>query len=430
MQKFTLILLAVAAFCTPSRAADTVANLPQAEILPIAFDERGVSGPGGERLKSELPDAQFVAIGEDHGFAEPPMLARALAVDMRRLKHPLFHAAEIGPSTAQWLRRQFGEKNTDLGLKAVGAAIKGKGLAMPFTSNVEDARLAADFLGKDGKSRLWGIDQEFMGSPMILLEGLASTSSDRAIKQELKAISDADQVALRKLAFNEAWLSTAEPENFDALETAFSKDAQAVRLLKQLSDSAKIYQLNNIGAYQASNERRSALMQGYFLQEYRRAGPSARVVLKMGAYHLGRGTTPVGIYDLGSLLPGLAAANGLKSLHIAYLPIGGNVRSISPSETAITAVKPYQDEGIGALLAVAGFPPEAVPASGYVLIPLANIRQRLSGAQRRELPEIARFVVTGFDYLVTTRDAKAATHFEAWVPDAGIPGNSGDTILN
>lgn len=418
MRKQIAVVWAALVFCSQSIASESAAIPAQIEILPIQFDAAGMSGAGGERLKSELPDAQFVAVGEDHGFADPPLLARALAADMRRLKHPLFHAAEIGPFTAEWLRRQFGEMSGDAGLKAVGTAIKDKGLAMPFTSNVEDAALAADFFDKGGKSRLWGIDQEFMGSPMILLEGLASRSADPAIKNELKQISEADQAALRKLAFNEAWLSNAKPEKFAALETAFPKDAQAVALLRALAQSADIYQLNNGGAYAASNEKRSALMQGYFLEQYRKARPSARVLFKMGAYHLGRGTTPVGIYDLGSLLPGLAAANGLKSLHIAYLPIGGNVRSISPSETAVTAVKPYQDEGIGALLVTAGIPPEAVPASGYVLIPLANIRTRLTGTQKRELPELARFVVTGFDYLVTTRDAKAATHFEAWAPDA------------
>lgn len=417
MRKQIAASLAALVFCSPSIASESAAIPAQIEILPIQFDVAGMSGSGGERLKSELPGAQFVSVGEDHGFADPPMLARALAADMRRLKHPLFHAAEIGPFTAKWLRQQFGEYKVGVGLKVVGAAIKDKGLAMPFTSNVEDAMLAADFFDKGGKTRLWGIDQEFMGSPMILLDGLASGAADPATKKELNDISDADRAALGKLAFNEAWLSTAKPEKFVALETAFSKDRQSVLLLRGLADSAAIYQLNNNGAYQESNEKRSALMQSYFLQQYRKAGPSARVLLKMGAYHLGRGTTPVGIYDLGSLLPGLAAANGLKSLHIAYLPIGGNVRSISPSETGVTTVKPYQDEGIGALLTAANIPLEAVPTSGYVLIPLADIRYRLTGKQKRELTEVARFVLTGFDYLVTTRDAKAATHFEAWFPD-------------
>jgi hypothetical protein len=32
------------------------------------------------------------------------------------------------------------------------------------------------------------------------------------------------------------------------------------------------------------------------------------------------------------------------------------------------------------------------------------------------LPEMTRFIVNGFDYLVTTRDAKPATHFEDWRP--------------
>lgn len=417
MWKLLVGLLAAFTLWGPTIANERTADLPQIEILPITFDPSGLSGAGGERLKSELGDAQLVALGEDHGFADSPLLARALAAEMRELGHPIFHAAEIGPFTASWLRQQFGAKVTSDGLKAVSTAIKGKGLAMPFTSNVEDALLAAEFFDKSGKSRLWGIDQEFMGAPLILLDGLVAATSDRATQKALVEIRDADQAALGKLAFDDAWLSKVQRNDFESLAHGFSGNGDALRLLEALSKSAEIYQLNNKGAYQASNESRSALMQGYFLKQYRAAGHAPRVLFKMGAYHLGRGTTPVGIYDLGSLLPGLAAANGLKSLHIAYLPMGGAVRSISPSETGVTAAKAYQDEGIGTLLTAAGIKAESIPQTGHVLIPLANIRYRMTGKQKRDLPELARFTLTGFDYLVTTRDARAATHFEAWVPD-------------
>lgn len=400
-----------------SLAAGEPINLPQIEILPISFDAKSLSGTGGERLKLELRDGQFVALGEDHGFAEPPLLARALAAEMRALGHPVYHAAEIGPFTAHWLRRQFADKGTEAGLKIVAAAMQSKGLAMPFTSNVEDAMLAADFFDPNGKSRLWGIDQEFMGAPMILLDGLIADTTNPIIRKSLSDIRDADRLALGRLAFGDAWLGKARRDEFGALAAGFEDKAETLKLIEALADSAEIYQLNNEKAFQASNEYRSALMQGYFLQRYREAGPSARVVLKMGAYHLGRGTTPVGIYDLGSLLPGLAAANGRKSIHIAFIPITGLVRSFSPSKTGVTTVKPYPDEGIAALLAAASISPDAIPPQGHVLIPLAAIRYRMSGKQKRELTEMARFILAGFDYLVTTRDAKAATHFEAWMPE-------------
>jgi hypothetical protein len=403
-------------FCSQSIASESTAIPAQIEILPIAFDAAGVSGSGGERLRSELGNAQFVALGEDHGFADAAVLARALAAEMKSIGGPVFHAAEIGPFTAKWLQQQFERKTPDNGLRSVAAAMTGKGLAMPFTSNVEDSMLAADFFDKGGKSRLWGIDQEFMGAPMVLLDGLAARTRDPALRKMLAEISEADLKALAKLDFGNAWLGKVRRDDMEVIASGFRDDRDALSLIEALTDSAEIYQLNNQGAYQASNEYRSGLMQGYFLERYRKAGRSPHVLLKMGAYHLGRGTTPVGIYDLGSLLPGLAAANGKRSLHIAYVPISGAVRTFGPSETGVTSVKAYNDEGISALLAAANVAPEAIPSIGHVLVPLAGIRHRLSGKQKGELTELARFVLTGFDYLVTTRDAKAATHFEAWKP--------------
>ena len=414
------IAAAVAALiiCSQSLASESPTIPARIETLPIEFDAAGMSGGGGERLRAELGNAQFVALGEDHGFADAPLLARALAAEMKSFGEPVFHAAEIGPFTAKWLQQQFGNKGKKIGLRSVADAMQGKGAAMPFTSNLEDSMLAADFFDKGGKSRLWGIDQEFMGAPMILLDGLAARSRDPALHKMLVEISDADQKALAKLDFGTAWLGKVRRDDMEVIANGFRDDHEALLLIEALADSAEIYQLNNQGAYQASNEYRSALMQGYFLDRYRKAGRSPHVLLKMGAYHLGRGTTPVGIYDLGSLLPGLAAANGKRSLHIAYVPISGSVRTFGPSETGVTAVKAYKDEGIAALLAAANVAPEAIPSIGHVLIPLAGMRHRMSGKQKRELTGLARFVLTGFDYLVTTRDAKAATHFEAWLPGA------------
>ena len=46
-------------------------------------------------------------------------------------------------------------------------------------------------------------------------------------------------------------------------------------------------------------------------------------------------------------------------------------------------------------------------------IPIAPLRHNLQGKKLRDLPAFSRFLLLGFDYLVTTRGAEAATHFEA-----------------
>lgn len=385
------------------------------EILPIAFSPEGLSGSGGDQLRVAMEQAQFVALGEDHGFAGSPELGRALvhdaaAVAERQDAGPLYHAVEVGPHTVTWVAAQLETG----GLAALGAGLKGRPWAMPFLSNIEDATLAAPFAAE---GRLWGIDQEFVGSPSLLFDVLAARTKDKATKALLAEWLARDDAALAAGKFDAIFTSYATPANFADLRARFGGDAEARAMIDDLAESTRIYQLNNSGQYFQNNEERSALMQRYFLTAYRAAPVKApRVFFKMGLNHIGRGTTPTSIVDLGSLLPGLAAANGRTALTIAYVPLGGTVRTISPSPAAFTKVAPYEDEMVGPILDAAGIARDRIPADGHVLIPLAPLRHNLAGKKLRELPAYARFMLLGVDYLVTTRGAEPATHFEAGKP--------------
>lgn len=382
------------------------------EILPIAFSPDGLSGPGGERLRDAMTSAQFIALGEDHGLSGAPELAQALAHDAEAIAAtqdvgPVYHAVEVGPHSAEWIAAQIETGGVD----SLVGAFAGRPWAMPFLTNVEDAALAAPF-ARSG--RLWGIDQEFIGAPSILLELLAARTKDKAVRARLAAWLEQDRAALSAGNFGGIMMSTAGPTDFAELQKGFPDDAQAGAIIDALAESARIYRLNNDGQYLQNNEERRVLMQNYFLVAYRAAAvPAPHVLFKMGAYHMGRGTTPTSIYDIGSLLPGLAAANGHTSLHIAYVPMGGMVRAVKPSPEGFTGVQPYRDEAIAPILNAAGLADDAVPAQGHVLIPLAPLRHNLQGKKLRDLPTFSRFLLIGFDYLVTTRGAEPATHFEA-----------------
>lgn len=404
---------AAAALFSQTVAAQTALPAEPVEILPIGFSPEGLSGPGGERLRGAMEQAQFVALGEDHGFAGSPQLGEALAHDAadiaeRQDAGPLYHAIEVGPHSVTWVAAQLEAG----GLDALGAGLKGRPWAMPFVSSVEDARLAAPFAAE---GRLWGIDQEFVGSPSLLLDVLAARTKDKGVKALLAGWRAKDDAALAAGKFDAIFTTVATDKDFAAIRAGFAGDAEALQIIDDLTESTRIYQLNNSGQYLQNNEERSALMQRYFLTAYRAAPAKApRVLLKMGLNHIGRGTTPTSIFDLGSILPGLAAANDKKALAIAYVPLGGSVRQISPSPAAFTRVAPYEDEMIGPILDAAGIARDAIPADGHVLIPLEPLRHNLAGKNLRELPAYSRFMLLGVDYLVTTRSAEPATHFEAW----------------
>lgn len=400
----TVLAVALAA----SSAAMSQSAAPTIEVLDLTVSNGSLGGAGGDRLRRELETAQFVGVGEDHGFAGSPELASALTAELGKVSgRPVFLAVEAGPQGTAWAARRLNQG----GLPALQVGFKGQPFALPFLSNVEDARLAQGF-AKSG--RMWGIDQEFIGSAAQLFDDIAARCTNKDAAAKLRELAKADRMALGAGQFDKAAMSALAPAAIRQL----GKDCAARGTAPQfeaIAISAQIYQYNNTRQYARNNEERAGLMADYFMTAYRSAKvPAPRVVLKMGAYHLGKGTTPTRIYDLGSYLPVLAAQNGLRSLHIAWLPIGGKVRQIRPDGTNFTAVTPYEDDVVSPLLKAAGIDPARVPDKGYVLIPLQPIRYAISGKALDALPEMTRFTLLGFDYLVTTRDAQAATHFEAW----------------
>ncbi|MDX2209449.1 MAG: hypothetical protein SFV20_03725 [Sphingopyxis sp.] len=380
------------------------------EILPIDFAGGTLGGAGGDRLRGALTDAQFIALGEDHGLAGPPQLAHALANAAQALPNadPLFHAVEVGPITTKWTQDLLAKG----GLAALDRALDGRALTMPFLSNVEDAALAAPFARQ---GRLFGIDQEFVGAPILLLEMLAARTRDTALRKQLEAATKADIAAIAEGRFNDLWLFKTDAAAVAALRQRFARDTKAQAIFDALAVSAEVYRLNNVGRYLENNEQRTALIQRYFLDAWNNASPRRpRVLFKMGASHMGRGTTPPWIYDIGSLLPGLAASEGKRSLHVLYLPLAGKTRAIRPSASGLTAVTDVNDQIVGPMLSAAGVDPAGLPATGHVLIPLAPLRHAVAANKKlRDLPHDVRFMLLGFDYLVTTRDAAAATSFEA-----------------
>lgn len=387
------------------------AHAAPVEILPLAWTSSGLQEEGGNRLKADIAAARFVALGEDHGFAGAPQLGVALAAEMRRLG-PVAHAVETGPHTTGVIARTLEQG----GLEAFDRLLDGRPLALPFLSNVEDAALALAIIRAGGTTSLWGIDQEFIASPLILMDILAGKAPTAAVRQKVEAIRQQDIGHAAAGAFGSLYLSKASPQDFAQLRRDFVGQGDALAIIDALSKSAVVYQYNNAGRYLENNEARAALMRECLLDAlFGWPAAQGRVLFKMGAYHLGRGTSPTGIYDLGSLLPGLAAARRQTSLHIAYLPIGGQVRKLKPGGATATAVEPYADETVAPLLALADIPADAVAPTGHVLIPLTALRHRIARAGKmKELSSFQRFLLIGYDYLVTTRDAQPATHFEAW----------------
>lgn len=403
-----VLLWAAAAFAQEEDKAGAAA--PAAPpLLAMKLENGALTGPGAQALLARLPKAQFVLIGEEHGFADTPRLALALARAGRKygLTH---HVVETGPLSEEWA----GDVLRKAGVDGLARALAGRPLALPFLTMREDAELAHYFVagarrGADALDALWGVDQEFIGSPLIHFETLAGLAPDKEAKALALSLLKAEREAFAAGNQGAFFLFRAQAEDFARLRAAFGKLPRAAAIVAALEESAGIYQSFGAGKNYASNADRIALIRRNFLAACNKAGKAPRALFKMGAIHLGRGTTFLNTFDLGSLTEGIAAANGLDVLRILYFPVSGRVTQVKPSAKGAFETVDYGEDEMIAALASLGVTEEMIAADGFTVIPLEPVRLALEQEGLSGLPEESRFFLLGYDFLVTTRNAQPAT---------------------
>lgn len=375
--------------------------------FPMRLENGALTGSGAELILADVPTAQFILIGEDHGFADPPDIALALAKAAR--PHGLAnHVVEIGPLTDEWTEERLNGGGPD----GLAKALEGRPLALPFLTMREDAALADHFLKNASRKRdvLWGVDQEFIGATLIWLDRLETLAATDTAKKLVGDALAAERAAFAKGDFGAMFMFTATPETFTALRGAFAGDKEAAAIIDALDESAAIYRAYNSGKNYASNADRIAYIRREFLRQYGAAkGPAPRALFKMGANHLGLGTTFLSTFDLGALTEGIAAANGLDVLRVLVLPLSGTQTAIAPSAEGPFKTSPMKSEMTAGLLKAIGVEESAVAETGYTVIPLEPARRALEQKGLGGLTDEQRFFVLGYDYLVTTKSARAAT---------------------
>ncbi len=375
----------------------------------MRLESGALEGPGAELITDRLATAQFILVGEDHGFADSPEIALALAKEARPFG-VVNHVLEVGPLTGDWVVEILKAGGQD----ALGAAFAGRPLAAPFVNLKEDAALADYFVSNAPRKRrvLWGVDQEFIASPLIWFERLAAVAPTEAVREEFAKLLADERSAFASGDFGSTVMSKADDALFSEWRAEFAKDDEAQIIIRALEESAAIYREYNTGANYASNADRIAMIRRQFLERYSSAkGPAPRALFKMGANHLALGATTLSTFDLGSLTEGIAAGNGLSVLRILVLPLAGEQTRIAPSaESAFATELVHSDEAAGLLKAI-GLMEEEIPDVGFSVIPLEPIRRALEQKGLSALSPDERLYILGFDFFVTTKSARAATPF-------------------
>jgi len=151
-------------------------------------------------------------------------------------------------------------------------------------------------------------------------------------------------------------------------------------------------------------------MRSNFLRHWQDAseqGELPKVMAKLGASHLVRGRNSNGTFDLGTLLPEIAATQGSRTFSVLVLPGLDSMTAVLNASTWTYEPKPAKDNyatGIEPLTA-------AAYADVFTLIDLAPLRSIVSTREKTFGSKILQ-IVHGFDMLLVMSGSTASSEFE------------------
>lgn len=392
----------------PTLAAQLQAAASEQRMLLDYADGR-FSGAAWDFLLAEGRQAQFFAIGEEHGIAENPKLAAALFAEL--VEHGYSKLAiEISPPMASALDQAL----ADGGLPGLQALYAQPGAEPAFYGMREEAEfLAAARAAAPAGPFLWGADYE-VGADRHLLRRLVELPKPEAAEQALQALVDASNASWAKYAETGGpqyiFSFAGDPELVRSLRAAWpTPGAEADWILDTLEETLVINQLWVSGQAWRSNERRGAFLRDNFLRHWRQArqaGPAPRVMLKFGASHVVRGRNMTDTYDIGALLPELAALEGRGSFSVLVLPgIESQIARFNPVEWSYQPA-PAKDGYAADLEPLTS----AAMADAFTLIDLRPLRPIVG---MRAPSEALRRTVLGFDALLVMSGSTASANLAA-----------------
>lgn len=364
----------------------------------IRFDGEDFSGPGWTRLLAEGRDAQFFLIGEEHGIAENPKLAAALFSELVESGYSGI-VVETSPFMAEKL--DFAARG---GLDEIRNLYSEAGGEPAFFGMQEEAEFIARTRAAvaTDSSLFWGVDYEVL-SDRQLLRRLTEKDKPAAAQRALERLHAASRASWERYQETRGpqyiFSFAGDPQLVqDLRENWPDRDREATRILTTLEETLTINRLFMSGQNWPSNQRRADLIRSNFLSNWNAAkfnGQTPKLMVKMGASHLVRGRSYSEAYDLGALLPEIAAVEGAKAFSILVLPGTGSKTAVfNPAKFSFDPA-PAKDgyaKGLAPVLA-------AALQDEFTLIDLRALRPVLRSGAMRADQNLARAVL-GFDMLL------------------------------
>lgn len=365
----------------------------------LDFDGKTFSGPAWDRIVAEGRAAQFFLLGEEHGIAENPKLAAQLFAALSSHGYSKL-AIEISPTMASLLDEAIASGGLD-GLRQLYAQPGGE---PAFFGMAEEAEMLAAVRAAVPASQpvFWGTDYEVASDrPLIAL--LQRAEKPDAAAAAVEALAQASAAAWKQYEATRSpqfiFSFSGDPALVRAVREVWPEpDPRSAVILNTLEQTLSVNNLWIQGKAWASNQARAALQRENFLRHWRAAkqsGATPRVMAKFGASHMVRGLSQTAVYDLGTLLPEIAALEGGHSVSMMVVPgAGTQIAGLNPSTWSYEPA----DAGGGYLEGIEPLT-RAAFEDAYTLIDLAVLRQVI-GMNRRQMDDELFRIVHGFDFLL------------------------------
>jgi hypothetical protein len=410
----TLGWLALLSTTTLADNAESYARLTEAareHRSRLDFDGETFSGPAFDQLLAAARDAHFLLIGEEHGIAENPKLVAQLF----RTLVPDGYAKlgiEVSPPMAAILDAVLRDDGIE-GLRKLYASPGGEPAFFGMREEAELIATARRVL-PDATEVLWGLDYEVAGDrPLLrqLRDSRRPAPADEPLNR-LIAASDAAWARYEDTGNPQYIFSfSGDPALVGAVSEAWQARDDATRqILDTLQSTLEINQSWVQGRGWESNAQRAELLRSNFLNHWHKArqnGDLPKVVIKLGANHLVRGRNNTATFDLGTLLPEIAAVEGVRSASVLVLPGRESLTAVLNPSTWTFEPKPAKDNyasGIDALT-------DAAYSDAFTLIDIAALRPVVGTGIDKYGLDVAR-IVHGFDLLLVLSGSTASSEFE------------------
>jgi hypothetical protein len=394
----------------PADAQQTaLATLLQANRYQLMVQDGEMSGPGASFLKKELSEAQFVAIGEEHGTREVPQFVWATCRAMAQNGLDAM-AIESGPLVTAQLQQWTAKNGGSTGLATFEKQYPD---SIAFFNWQQEFDLLSHCQQATAPHtlHLWGLDQEFLGSPKFILQQILETQPGpqaEAIAQKLQAQCSVDtQKAIASGSWKDACMLRLSAADLASLQSAVERteNRRAQELTAALVKTHHIYTFHESGHSYEANRERALLLKHNFLTDYQQLSNTTqrppRVLLKFGGNHLFKGFDQTNLNDLGNFVTEFADGLGSSSLHIEVLGIRGeDEEEFGPGQPDRAVAKDAAPDFLAPLYA-------EVNPGGWTIFDLRPLRSKFASFNHADR-ELERLIF-GYDMLVLVPEVTAQT---------------------